>query len=126
MARSRKRQPFYSCRVGSLKSWKQVTNRAFRSRCRQIINTCLDWDELVIPLINEVDTIWSSPKDSYKCYRGQKKPYEDECFRHQQKWYCWGWSKDRWTEMFKAKNGHKKNCECLSNKNNYYWKAFRK
>lgn len=127
MSRSYKKEPYYSCKVGSFKEWKQITNRKFRSRSKQILEKCEDWENLILPHKYEIWDIWDSPKDGMM-WR-QKVPYINQCevdiYQARNSWYSSfsGYFERR----YKPTNEHLKDCNCYSNKrNSSYWRMMRK
>jgi hypothetical protein len=123
MSKSYKKNPFFSCRVGSFKSWKQEINRTYRTKCKQLINNCKDWDNLIIPIIDEVGNFYNSPKDCYGRY--QEKPFENQCLIDEyERLICWEYH-FKWRYTLNKKRHHKY-CNCYGNKRGWYWKMMRK
>ncbi len=108
----------------SLKAWRTQENRRLRHNAKQLINNCEDYDALVIPVLNDYDTLWGSPND------GRKKPWDvpllNQCewdahkYRHH--FGILGWYSSR----YELKDGHLDPCKCYSNKRSYYWELRRK
>ena len=105
----------------SMKAWRTQENRKVRHHSKQLINSCEDYDALIIPVLNDYDTLWGSPND------GRKKPWDvpllNQCewdahkYRHVYRWiYC----RDELVD------GHLEKCTCYSNKKTYYWELKRK
>lgn len=123
MSRSYKKEPYESCNAGSFKAWKQLWNKIHRHRCKIKLNTCKDWDSLVLPIFDESSNIWDSPKDGRM--RRQEIPALNQCeldLESRARYYGRDWAVRRW----KFKDGHFESCECYSNKRSYYWKMMRK
>jgi hypothetical protein len=123
MSRSRKKEPYYSCKPGSFKAWKKEINGEHRARCRQALRTCEDWDTLLMPDRNKKYTLWDSPKDG--CSWRNEKPQKDECLRQLAGWMGYPWSYKRMLKEIEE-TGHLKRCNCIDNKNGTYWKVLRK
>lgn len=107
----------------SMKAWRTKENRRLRHNAKQLINTCEDYDSLIIPILNDYDTLWGSPNDGRK--RRWKVPLINQCEwdakTHHNRWYLWS-LKDR----YKLINGHHDNCQCYGNHKAYYWELKRK
>ena len=112
----------------SMKAWRTQENRRLRHNAKQLINICNDYDNLIIPVLNDYDTLWGSPQDGTKHL--VKKPLLNQCERDSEKWrmqvnrYSWGGGRHELN-----KEGHLKNysCSCYSNKRSaYYWCVKRK
>jgi hypothetical protein len=63
MSRSYRHSPFKGNGANSDKPGKIQANRTLRFAVRQAINSCRDWDNLVVPLLREVSNVWDFPKD---------------------------------------------------------------
>lgn len=106
----------------AMKAWRTQENRRLRHKAKQLINTCLDYDALIIPVLNDFDTLWGSPRDGANHII--PLPALNECeirlhrlvMSHGPRVYRW----------YTYKDGHFKYCYCYSNKKSYYWKAKRK
>lgn len=139
MSRSRHRYPVQAfCSSGTMKLWKRGANKKLRTRAKQALALCEDWDKLLIPHRNEVDNIWNSAKDG-KYYVNWHKPDDDECLREwaMHEGLMWSWRLYRWVKVDTLDENnhiigrHRKNwtyseCSCISNKNCWYWRSFRK
>lgn len=106
-----------------MKSWRTQENRRLRHNAKQLINTCEDYDRLIIPVLNDYDTLWGSPND------GRKKPWDkpllNQCeIDHHKYVHCWGllyrYARDEYD------GAHYKDCVCYDNKKGEYWKVKRK
>ena len=139
MSRSYKKEPYYSCNAGSFKSWKQIVNSTYRSRCKQRIYNCKDWDELLLPIIDECGNFWNSPKDGST--RRHEKPALNQCeldleerIKRVYRVYRWYGDEKPLEHLEKIIKEYKKDyihggdyCNCYSNKrNSWYWKMIRK
>lgn len=109
----------------AMKAWRSQENRRLRHSAKQLINSCEDYDNLIIPVLNDFDTMWGSPIDGRKFY--VKKPLLNQCEadRHKLKH---GWSSRWFGKKEKDFDGqHYKKCTCYSNKRGaWYWKTRRK
>lgn len=133
-----------------MKFWKRGANKKLRSKSKQLLNQFQEWDNFILPHRDEVDNRWNSPMDG-RVHIEWIKPDNDNCIRD---WSKHG--EERWThkwvphncnerqytnhweriEMPKLVNRHYKpvfrknrwiiGCDCLCNKNSWYWKSFRK
>jgi len=129
MARSRKKNPVYShTNAGSMKWWKRNAHKRLRQAFRLRIMSCEDWDNLNIPEIREVSNIWSSPQDGG--HRITEKPDDLECLRERIedsiRGYTWRITNFNY---YIGSDGHyinKAKCECITNKNSWYYRVFRK
>lgn len=106
----------------SMKGWRTQENRRLRHNAKQLINNCEDYDKLVIPILNDYDTLWGSPQD------GRKHPW-DVPLVNQCEWdehrYNNRFGPRPWRKLFK--DGHLKPCGCYHNKRGgLYWKMRRK
>lgn len=63
MSRSRKKVSIPTINAGSMKWWKTYVNKSVRHRAKQAINTCQDFDNLIILVPDDVGSIWTSPKE---------------------------------------------------------------
>ncbi len=78
MSRSYKKSSYDSWHSSkAMKAWRTQENRRLRHNAKQIIDTCEDYDVLIIPIINDYDTLWGSPQDGRKFYL--EKPYVNQC-----------------------------------------------
>lgn len=124
------RKPYSSvCSSKGMKEWRTQENRRLRHNAKQLINTCEDYDALIIPVINEYGTLWSSPQDGRKWY--YDKPLMNQCEidfqRHKLRFGTngewaktyWGFDGEHYTKSVRA-------CTCYSNKRSWYWKLRRK
>ncbi len=125
MSRSYKKNVFGAwTSAPSMKSWRTQENRRLRHNAKQLINTCLDYDKLIIPVLNDFDTLWGSPHDGRKHYIG--KSALNQCAVDEQRYKAtWGYS------PFKSFNGEhytksSKCCRCYTNKRSWYWRTKRK
>jgi len=125
MSRSVKKNSFGSWHSSkSMKAWRTQENRRLRHNSKQIINICDDYDVLIIPDIDDYDTLWGSPQDGKKHY--WEAPLANQCevdlYEHQLRT-----GRDEWyTRYYGFNKGHFRNCRCYSNKHNWYWKNLRK
>lgn len=127
MSRSYKKHVFSSWgRSSSMKEWRTQENRRLRHNAKQLINNCLDFDGLIIPVLNDYDTLWGSPKDGRNYY--MEIPLLNECeidsyeYRTQQ-----GPSRADWHDKFYKFDGeHYANCRCYGSANSFYERTRRK
>lgn len=109
----------------SMKSWRTQENRRLRHNAKQLINTCDDYDALIIPVLNDFDTLWGSPNDGRKHL--WEVPLLNQC----------AWDAHKWKHSFTYRYGsydlneeghfEKRTCQCYENKRNgYYWRLRRK
>lgn len=63
MSNSVRKNPVFGFCADSDKPGKRLANRAYRSICRQVLATCDDYDDLVMPHLREVSNVWDFPKD---------------------------------------------------------------
>lgn len=120
VSRSHKYRPFDSwCSSKSMKAWRTKENQRLRHNAKQLINNCEDYDALVIPVLNDYDTLWGSPQDGRKHW--QERPALNQCEVDAQKYNMMG--KYYHTEI---KDGHHPHCSCYGNKRGWYWKMLRK
>jgi phosphoribosylformylglycinamidine (FGAM) synthase-like amidotransferase family enzyme len=126
MSRSKRKFPVGAfCNAGSMKLWRRSVNKRLRHNCKQKLNTCRDWDSLILPVIDEDGNMYDSPKDGR--YHIKEKPDDDECFRDNQVGWLYSSYKGKWYERYPLnEQGHHDSCNCISNKNGWYWKSFRK
>jgi hypothetical protein len=122
VSRSYKKEPYESCESGSFKAWKQCCNQTYRHECKIKINTCDDWDALVLPLFRKKFDIWDSPKDG-RMHR-EEVPALNQCEVDSQKYKCAGFRLS--SSLVELKDGHKISCNCYTNKKSWYWKMMRK
>lgn len=137
MSRSYRKNVF-SCIVchgiHAMKQWRSKENRRLRHNSKQLINTCEDYDALIIPVLNDYDTMWGSPQDGRKHY--VEKPALNQCevdlekaMHRARRWYF-----DRQDILDKRIEKERKSyihgskyCDCYSNKRySWYWKVKRK
>ena len=109
----------------SMKAWRTQENRRLRHNAKQLINNCEDYDKLIIPILDDYETLWGSPQDGKKHIIDPPALNECELYRHdlEMRWGKGDEYLDRW---YPLKNGHLKDCKCYSNKHSYYWKCKRK
>lgn len=132
MSRSYRKNVFGSwVNSRSMKEWRTQENRRLRHNAKQLINTCEDWDNLIIPILNDYETLWGSPQDGRK--RPWGVPLMNQCEWDSHKWkhsYTRYWAAERLEEYYGLDDsGHFKNkeCQCYHNKRNaYYWRLKRK
>ena len=123
MSNSYKKEPYHSCGAGNFKSWKRAVNGILRSRSKIRINVCLDWEELIMPKINECGEYWTSPKDGRSARHD--KPALNQCEIDLHNYRMWGMTHISWYKT--NVDGHKINCNCYDNKaKSWYWKMMRK
>lgn len=109
----------------SMKAWRTQENRRLRHNSKQILNTCEDYDALILPVINDYDTLWGSPQDGTKhiIY----PPALNQCEIDFHYYVLRG---DSWINFakryYKYRKGHFSKCRCFTNRRSYYWKAKRK
>jgi len=94
MSRSRKKVSISTINAGSMKWWRRSVNKILRSRSKQLLRTCRDYDALIMPVIDEAGTLWDSPRDG----RGATfwKPFTWHTERqaeHYRQWYLKGFRK---------------------------------
>jgi len=133
------RKNVFSCMVchgiHAMKEWRTKENRRLRHNAKQILNTCKDYDELIIPVLNDYDTLWGSPQDGRKRY--VKKPLVNQCEVDLQKaiHFVYRWYErhpqstiEEIIEKEKQRYVHGgKHCDCYTNKkHSWYWEAKRK
>lgn len=129
------RKPYCSILgLRSMKRWRTQENRRLRHNTKQLINNCLDYDALIIPVLNDYDTLYGSPRDGRNRY--QKKPLLNQCEvdfeKVKQRIYVWyEHSPEDIAEAIKRNEKDYihggKHCECYSNKRHaWYWKVRRK
>lgn len=109
----------------SMKAWRTQENRRLRHNAKQIINICEDYDALIIPVLNDYDTLWGSPQDGKKHY--VEKPLVNQCQIDSQSWDY----RNKWLTKPRKLLGNEEHyvgrkCYCYSNKLSYYWKNLRK
>jgi hypothetical protein len=47
-----------------MKYWRREVNKKLRHNSNIVINTCVDWDELILPIPRDCgDYSWDSPRD---------------------------------------------------------------
>lgn len=108
----------------SMKAWRTQENRRLRHNSKLLINNCKDYDSLVLPVLNDYDTLWGSPQD------GRKKPWpqpllnqcEWDAHKYRHSYNRWGW----YNPHYELKNGHLDPCHCYDNKRQWYWQLKRK
>lgn len=109
----------------SMKAWRTQENRRLRHNAKQIINNCLDYDKLIIPVLNDYDTLWGSPQDGRKHYI--EVPALNQCeIDHYEYLLRWGTDRGWYNRYYGFKDGHYRKCRCYYNKRNWYWKTKRK
>jgi hypothetical protein len=101
-----------------------------------MINTCEDYDALIIPVLNDYDTLWGSPRDGRN--RWQETPYLNQCevdleraIKRIYRWYGEARTEEQLAgriERERKEYTHGgKHCNCYSNKRHaWYWKVRRK
>ncbi len=134
MSRSVKKRNFTSWHSSkSMKAWRTQENRRLRHNAKQIINVCDDYDVLIIPDIDDYDTLWGSPQDGKKHYWA--RPHYNQCEvdleRAKQRIYRWCEERPdlipiRIKEEEKRYKHGGRNCDCYSNKSGWWWKNMRK
>lgn len=106
----------------SMKAWRTQENRRLRHNAKQLISTCEDYDNLIIPILDDYDTLWGSPNDGRK--RRWKVPLINQCEFDSHK--C----EQEWGYLSKSvqlnKDGHLSNCQCYGNHKAHYWELKRK
>lgn len=63
MSRSYRQTMVYGHGGGSEKQDKRLYNRALRSRTRQTLHTCDDFEAVILPVVLDVSNVWSMAKD---------------------------------------------------------------
>jgi hypothetical protein len=63
MSRSYRKNPIHGHGGGSEKECKRSYNRALRSNVHQNLNTCDDFENLVLPIVREIRDVWNMAKD---------------------------------------------------------------
>ena len=134
MSRSYRKNVFGSWgSSSSLKGWRTQENRRLRHNAKQLINTCLDFDNLIIPVLNDYDTLWGSPQDGKK--RPIPVPFLNQCevdlekdIRRAYRWYEFRPDLlEKSIERAKKRYVHGSyECDCYSNKRGWYWRMKRK
>lgn len=125
MSRSYRKHAFdsyvcYSRR--SMKEWRSGENRKLRRRSKQLIDSCIDFDNLILPVLNNFDTLWGSPQDGRKHYI--KTPYLNDCeVRAYRDITELGYDLDRLRRWHGFNGEHFRYCRCYNNKRSYYWKT---
>lgn len=74
MSRSYRHSPFTGICSHSDKPGKTLANQRLRSRQRDAIKGCRDFENLIVPLLREVSNVYSFPKDGKMRI---KKTWED-------------------------------------------------
>jgi hypothetical protein len=126
MSRSRKKHPFSAIAGGSMKPWRQSVNQVHRHRAKQLINTCRDFDRLLLPTKDETGNLYDSPRDGKM--RWQEKPLINDCEWEEFRWQV-RYGNSRLTfngREHYEKTGHHLRCNCYGNKRGWYWKMLRK
>lgn len=131
MSRSRKKFPMFSQNPGSMKGWKQTSNRAYRSYCKTKLASHIangkDFDEFILDDFDKYISWWDSPKDGFGWYH--KKPLENQC---EHEYLTWA---NRFGGTFRKQRtpdetGHSPRCACPDNEkawpNSWYMKMLRK
>lgn len=116
MSRSRKKVSTgrtHNSKIGKL--WKRSANKALRIHSRMLIESCTDWDSFIFPVINEVSDVYSSHKDGISLIFD--KPKDNQCEIDYGKWHSC---------HYEVIDSHHKYCNCIGNKNSWYWTGFRK
>ncbi len=78
MSRSRKRAPIQTFASGKFDQ-RQAHSR-LRLHSKAAIRECLDWDELIMPLIREVSEIWDMTKENRVWNRSRWSHYYGEWY----------------------------------------------
>jgi hypothetical protein len=114
-----------------MKQWRTRENRRLRHNAKQIINICENYDNLIIPVLNDYDTLWGSPQDGRKRYI--PKPALNQCELDLQRYLIssFRWygtiSEERLDKLVNSFRHGGRDCECYSNKRHCsYWKIKRK
>lgn len=69
MSRSIKKNPVFGVTGAPSEKWSKVmTHRRLRRMEREAISSCVDWDDLLIPLTREISSVWYWPKDGKVWY----------------------------------------------------------
>lgn len=128
MSRSYRKNVFdsYVCYSSkSMKAWRTQENRRLRHNSKQLINTCEDYDALILPVLDDYDTMWGSPQDGKKhiIYKPALNQCDLDYYEYVRKGSSWNVFAIRYHGYA---NGHFKDCRCYSNKRSYYWKVKRK
>jgi hypothetical protein len=63
MSRSYRHTPILGHGGGSEKQDKRIYNRRLRSRVRQMLHSCADFDAVLLPKVREVSELWDMSKD---------------------------------------------------------------
>jgi hypothetical protein len=135
VSRSIRKRAFGSWHSGSMKEWRTKENRRLRHNSKQLINNCEDYDALIIPVLNDYDTLWGSPQDGRKFY--QETPLLNQCEVdfYNLDYQRWRWIRYKDVNLFqmmydpnaKYKGEHPNEyCNCYHNKRSSYWKNRRK
>jgi len=74
MSRSYRKNPIHGIAETSEKNCKRLYNRALRSSTRQRLNSCDDFDAVMLPEVRDVSNPWSMAKDG-KIYSNSLAKY---------------------------------------------------
>jgi hypothetical protein len=82
MDRSYRHTPIvsYTC-AKSDKPGKVLANRAFRAAERHALSGCRDYDELIMPVVREVSSVWDFPKDGKHYMKNRLAPWYAKAMR---------------------------------------------
>jgi hypothetical protein len=105
----------------SMKAWRSQENRRLRRTSKVLIDNCEDFDSLILPVLNDFDTLWGSPQDGKKHYIDA--PLLNECeFRRHERMMKGFFN----IVNYRFDGEHYESCECYTNRRSYYWKLTRK
>lgn len=113
-----------------MKNWRTQENQRLRHNAKQLIANCSDYDALVVPVLNDYDTLWGSPNEGRRHY--QAKPLLNQCEVDLEKAIrrAYRWNPEliekRIEEVKEDYKHNGKNCNCYSNKKSFYWILKRK
>ena len=123
MSKSWKSISISTLNAGCMKWWKIHGSRVMRHRCKQLINTCEDWETLMLPVKDEILDEYDF--DYYRV-REYVKPDDLDCYRDNLKAWRIDGRGDVYNHYPLDETGHHKYCDCGSNPQSRYWKGKRK
>lgn len=122
MSKSFKKHAFHS--YDGHKKDKQLRNRINRSRLKQYINTCVDWDSFLLPDERSLDDPWAD--FDFYCSCPYTIPALNQCQLEAQRYDTW---RENYAERYWKFDGEhlgRDSCNCYTNKRSRWWKAKRK
>ena len=82
MSRSHRHTPITGITCSkSDKPGKVKANRALRASTRPVLGNCADYDDLAMPLLREVSSAWSFPKDGKQYMKNRHASWYRKCMR---------------------------------------------